>query len=45
MHRFALFAVALGLALCLAACGKKGPLDKPGQEKDDGEKTALVLSR
>jgi predicted small lipoprotein YifL len=45
MRRVTVLALALGLALSAAACGKKGPLDKPQREKQDEEQTALALPR
>ena len=35
MRRITVLAIALGLALGAAACGKKGPLDRPEPEKQE----------
>ena len=45
MRRATILALAVGLAFSVAACGKKGPLDKPQREKQDEKKTALILPR
>lgn len=35
MHRIIVIAIALGLALGAAACGKRGPLDRPEPDKQE----------
>ncbi len=45
MRRVTVFILALCLALGAAACGKKGPLDKPQRDEQDEQKSTAGAPR